>query len=264
MSETENLLILEIGAGRVDPLDPWQPTAVLRDLADGEFYVGIDIGAVTGPHNPTSQEILDRDDVMRQRWLGIQATRPGVSFVQADAMALPFQDEQFDEVVANNIFGSGIPGMEAKRNVYLEAHRVLKTGGTLVMHDQILPSLNDRTALDDWLYDSGLPHDLFSVMRISPQFHQRRYAEALKHYGFVDRFKPDDYTDAEHKQAIIDLRYASTLWIMTKSALEETVDFDQAEPLHGQAATNPDISSGNGLTRLKRWFGRLTNGFEND
>ncbi len=56
-----------------------------------------------------------------------QAVVPQASFVEGDAMALPFDDHSFDAVT----IGFGIPHVPDPVKVFAEAHRVLRPGGRL-------------------------------------------------------------------------------------------------------------------------------------
>ncbi len=55
------------------------------------------------------------------------------SFVQGDACALAFEDETFDVVISNYCYHN-IMGMD-RQDIILETLRVLKKGGTFVIHD---------------------------------------------------------------------------------------------------------------------------------
>ncbi len=55
-----------------------------------------------------------------------------VEFVQGSAVSLPFEDESFDVVTSNFVYHN-IPGN--RQNYILETLRVLKKGGTFVIHD---------------------------------------------------------------------------------------------------------------------------------
>jgi demethylmenaquinone methyltransferase/2-methoxy-6-polyprenyl-1,4-benzoquinol methylase len=54
---------------------------------------------------------------------------PGITFVQADAMALPFGDDEFDAVTIS----FGLRNIEDPKKALAEMYRVLKPGGRLVI-----------------------------------------------------------------------------------------------------------------------------------
>lgn len=76
-------------------------------------------------------------------------------FVQGDAKALPFPDETFDLVVSNYLFTS--VQTLSKGSLILEALRVLKKGGTFVLHDYFLRKgkFGDMEALCEKLKKEG-------------------------------------------------------------------------------------------------------------
>ena len=60
-----------------------------------------------------------------------------VEFMQGDATDLPFPDESFDLVTSNFVYHN-ITGRD-KQKLLLETLRVLKKGGTFVLHDIMSP-----------------------------------------------------------------------------------------------------------------------------
>ena len=59
-----------------------------------------------------------------------------VSFMQGDAMKLPFPDESFDAVFSNYLYSCC--QTRAKQEAVRESLRILKKGGTFVLHDTFL------------------------------------------------------------------------------------------------------------------------------
>lgn len=60
--------------------------------------------------------------------------RPSATVVQGDAMALPFEDASLDSVV----FSFSLCGVPRVRGALLEALRVLRPGGSLLMADHVV------------------------------------------------------------------------------------------------------------------------------
>ena len=85
----------------------------------------------------------------------------GLSFQEADARQLPFDNEQFDVVVAHTVL-SHIPEPE---KAFAEAHRVLKRGGWMAVFDcdfstaSVAVGDNDplQTAIESW--KANVVHD---------------------------------------------------------------------------------------------------------
>ena len=67
-------------------------------------------------------------EVGRQR----QAANPFISFVQADATALPFDDDTFDDIVASQV----LHYLEDWTPTLAEFRRVLKPGGRLIVSEE--------------------------------------------------------------------------------------------------------------------------------
>lgn len=77
-----------------------------------------------------------------------------VSFQDGDAIRLPFQDESFDTVTSNYVYHN-ITGHN-KQELLLETLRVLKKGGTFVIHDLLSKArYGDMNAFMKKLKDMG-------------------------------------------------------------------------------------------------------------
>ncbi len=75
---------------------------------------------------------------LSEKVCGANAAAEGVSnttFLKGDARKLPFPDETFDVVTSNYVYHS-IPYVN-RPALILESIRVLKTGGTFVLHDMV-------------------------------------------------------------------------------------------------------------------------------
>jgi ubiquinone/menaquinone biosynthesis C-methylase UbiE len=100
--------VLEVGCG----------TGVLTRVLAGWPNVGAVVGVDQAP------SLLDRARVLA-------ADLPNVSFQQADARALPFEDGSFETVVFDSVL-SHVPGPE---RALAEAARILRPGGCLAAFD---------------------------------------------------------------------------------------------------------------------------------
>lgn len=56
-----------------------------------------------------------------------------VSFIQGDALALPFEDESFDGIVSNYVYHN--TPFKDRQQILLETLRTLKKGGRFAIHD---------------------------------------------------------------------------------------------------------------------------------
>lgn len=125
--------VLDIGSGLGGPA---------RVLASefGCDVTGLDI----------TPEFVRSAQVLTER-CGLSAT---ARFQLGDALAMPFEDGSFDCAWTQHV----VMNIEDRRNLYKEAHRVLKPGGSLVFFD-ILRGDGDGRALDyplPWAGDSSI------------------------------------------------------------------------------------------------------------
>jgi SAM-dependent methyltransferase len=110
---------------------------------------------------------------------------PGLTFLQANAEHLPFEDGSFDLVCAFTVFSSILsPGM--RRRVAVEIERVLASGGGIAWYDMRLNPQNPH------IRPLG-PHD---IARLFPAYRGRLESNTLAppiatHLGpFTDRLYP--------------------------------------------------------------------------
>jgi ubiquinone/menaquinone biosynthesis C-methylase UbiE len=91
---------------------------------------GLDLPLLPTPHSYTA---LDFNPAMLAR-AKLRAGELDVSFVLGDSMSLPFADAQFDYVVLHLI----VAVVPEPQRCLVEAARVLKPGGTIILFDKFL------------------------------------------------------------------------------------------------------------------------------
>ena len=105
-----------------------------------------------------------------------------VKYQQADAQALPFEDQMFDVVVC----GFGIMFMPDKHTAYSEARRVLKSGGRIIMTAWDRIETTPIMAITDSTLAEIYPHDPPRFFSRTPcGYHDRAIIEKdLREAGF--------------------------------------------------------------------------------
>jgi len=111
-------------AQRVGVLDP----ASVLETAAGSGVVARALAATLS--SDAQYTVTDLNQPMLDHAASKQETDPRITWRQADAMALPFDDESFDVVVCQ----FGVMFYPDRIGGYAEAYRVLKPGGTLVFN----------------------------------------------------------------------------------------------------------------------------------
>jgi SAM-dependent methyltransferase len=161
--------------------------------------------------------------------------QPGLEFVEADALKLPFEDRRFDAVVSFETLEHLSPHDE----LMTEFRRVLKPGGFLVMSSPDRKTYSDDTGFENEFHVRELYRDELEALlgRHFPNF--RLYAQKLMFHSALWRMD-DDARAVQHLRAGSDgaieegVRPASEpLYFITLSAAENV---SLPEP----AALSPD------------------------
>jgi SAM-dependent methyltransferase len=143
----QEILAAFCGVGNPFSLGPLYPGDAVLDIGCGAgvdslvaaYLVG-ETGLVVGIDVTSAMIAQARSYLAQLRW-------PQVSFQEGEAEALPFPDANFDVVISNGVFNLTID----KARALMEAHRVLKPGGRLLLADMVLvaalpPDRQDRVA----------------------------------------------------------------------------------------------------------------------
>ncbi|MDA0784871.1 MAG: methyltransferase domain-containing protein [Proteobacteria bacterium] len=166
-----------------------QETASLQSyLGDVDFPASarvLDVGCGTGPQSRTIAAIpgvgevvgVDQLAPFLERGRELAADLPNVSFEQADARDLPFDDESFDVVVLHTLL-THVPGPEG---VLTEVHRVLKPHGQVAIYDGDFTTMSVATADDDPLQACI---DAFVDDNVHDRWLVRRLPDMLRSIGF--------------------------------------------------------------------------------
>ncbi|MGB0571256.1 MAG: methyltransferase domain-containing protein [Alphaproteobacteria bacterium] len=183
---------------------PQQTEALQSYLGDIDFPDGarvLDIGCGTGPQSRTIAAIpavgevvgVDQLEPFLERGRKLAADLPQVSFEQADARDLPFDDEGFDVVVLHTLL-THVPGPEG---VLGEVLRVLKPGGSVAIYDGDFTTMSVATADDDPLQDcirafvDGNVHDRWLVRRLPGMLREIGFEPApSRSHGHLDTAEP--------------------------------------------------------------------------
>ena len=183
---------------------PQQAAALQSYLGDVDFPDGarvLDIGCGTGPQSRTIAAIpgvgevvgVDQLAPFLERGRELAADLPSVSFEQADARDLPFDDGSFDVVVLHTLL-THVPGPEV---VLAEAHRVLKPGGTVAIYDGDFTTMSVATADDDPLqacidaFVDGNVHDRWLARRLPGLLREIGFDPApSRSHGHLDTNEP--------------------------------------------------------------------------
>lgn len=154
------------------------PTRVL-ELAAG---TGVATRAIAAGL-PSSVAIVatDLNQAMIDQAIAVGTCRP-VKWRQADALELPFGDEEFDAVVCQ----FGVMFFPDKQKAFAEARRVLRPGGTFMFSVWDRIEENEFADVVTTAVSSMFPDDPPNFLRRTPHgyFDQQIIARALSHGGF--------------------------------------------------------------------------------
>lgn len=183
---------------------PQQTAALKSYLGDVDFPDGarvLDVGCGTGPQSRTIAAIpevaavvgVDQLEPFLERGRLLAADLPQVSFEQADARELSFEDGSFDVVVLHTLL-THVPGPEA---VIAEVHRVLRPGGTVAVYDGDFTTMSVASSDDDPLqaaidaFVDGNVHDRWLVRRLPGMLRDAGFDPApTRSHGHLDTDAP--------------------------------------------------------------------------
>ena len=183
---------------------PQQATALQSYLGDVDFPNGarvLDIGCGTGPQSRTIAAIpgvgevvgVDQLEPFLERGRELAVDLRNVSFEQADARDLPFDDASFDVVVLHTLL-THVPGPDA---VLAEVRRVLKPGGSVAIYDGDFTTMSVATTDDDPLqvcidaFVDGNVHDRWLVRRLPGMLREIGFdPAATRSHGHLDTDAP--------------------------------------------------------------------------
>lgn len=109
--------------------------AGLLTEADAPVARGLDLGCGVGAHTialaARGYRVIGVEPSVRSV---VRARRAGATVTAGSGLALPFLDRTFDFVVVIGVLHH-LPGDAARRQAFSEIHRVLRPGGTLLIHE---------------------------------------------------------------------------------------------------------------------------------
>ena len=183
---------------------PQQAAALRAYLGEVDFPDGarvLDIGCGTGPQSraiaaiPGVGEVIGVDQLVPFLERGRELARdlPNVTFAQADARDLPFDDAGFDVVVLHTLL-THLPGPEG---VLAEAHRMLRPGGSVAVYDGDFTTMSVALGDDDRLqaaidaFVDGNVHDRWLVRRLPDMLRAAGFDPApSRSHGHLDTDDP--------------------------------------------------------------------------
>ena len=134
--------VLSFGSG------PWYRTQVLQRAGVGKGMSVLDVATGTGPVAATARRMVGDEGLVvgadpSRGMLNVAQQKGGAHFVQSVGEALAIRSEAFDVLV----MGYALRHVGDLREAFREYHRVLKTGGRVVIMELCVP----RSGLGAWL-----------------------------------------------------------------------------------------------------------------
>ena len=122
--------------------------------------------------------------------------RPGLDFVEADALKLPFEDRRFDAVVSFET----LEHLAEHDELMTEFRRLLKPGGFLVLSSPDRKTYSDETGFDNEFHVRELYRDELEALldRHFPNY--RLYGQRLMFHSALWRMGGDDHS-VQHLRA---------------------------------------------------------------
>lgn len=196
-------------ADRVARLKP----AKMLEIAAGTGVVTRAVADQLG----TTVEIIatDLNQPMLDTASSLQNGKGRVTFRQADALSLPFEDESFDVVVCQ----FGVMFFPDKLQAYREARRVLRPGGTYIFAVWDKLSNNEFVTVASTALANRFPDD-------PPRFMERTPHGYYDKQAIVDAVKEAGFTDVSFETVDKTARAAS--------ALDAATGYCQGNPLRGE------------------------------
>jgi SAM-dependent methyltransferase len=178
----------------------------------------------------TLQDVRQYDERMLAGWCNTIAARPDekLNFLMADATKLPLRNDSADEIIINNLFGSGADE-EVLAGVYRQAHRALKETGKLVIHDDYLPHFVASGSLQHWLTRTQqlpVPDDIEWINASSAP---KAYAEMAERYKLITNKNKVTYKKGSSTELDL-INDECTIWIMGKVAINQPGPVEVVEP----------------------------------
>lgn len=147
----ETVLSCYCGVGNPFSLGPVYKGDRILDVGCGCGVDSLVAALLTGPSGSVTGVDMNPDMLARARRNAEESGIDNVSFREADAENLPFDDGSFDVVISNGVLNL-VPD---KDKAVAEIFRVLKPGGHLMMADQFLVEESTKdveTLIDRWAH----------------------------------------------------------------------------------------------------------------
>lgn len=140
---------LGVGCGNPSAAGNIQPGETVIDLGSGAGFDAFLVSPIVGSQGKVIGVDLSDDMLNLARKNATQGDYTNVDFIKGDIEALPLEDEVADHMISNCVINLSL----RKGDIYREAYRVLKPGGTLSVSDIVL-----EEELPDFIKDSLAGH----------------------------------------------------------------------------------------------------------